>query len=282
MPTLTTNGVTVAYSDTGVPSARPDAPTVVFGHGLLFSGWMFSAQIAALRDAYRCVTIDWRGQGDSPPAEDGYDMDALTGDASALIEHLGVAPVHYVGLSMGGFVGQRLAARRPGLVRSLVLLDTSAEAEDPSAARKDRLLANIFRVFGLGPVRRPTMKLIFGPTFLADPGSEPTVAEWVRQISQCDRGALRRAVLAVANRTAVTSEIAAITAPTLVIVGEHDTATPPERSRVITGAIGGARLEIVPNSGHSSTIEQPDAVTSLIRSFITGVDAGIADPPKAS
>jgi 3-oxoadipate enol-lactonase len=65
VPTLTVDGATVAYSDTGVPDGRPDAQTVVFGHGLLFSGWMFAAQIEALRSEYRCVAIDWRGQGQS-------------------------------------------------------------------------------------------------------------------------------------------------------------------------------------------------------------------------
>jgi 3-oxoadipate enol-lactonase len=273
VPNLTTNGATIAYTDTGAPASRPEAPTVVFGHGLLFSGWMFTAQIDALRDAYRCVTIDWRGQGDSPPADDGYDMDTLAGDAIALVEHLGTAPVHYVGLSMGGFVGQRLAARRPELVRSLVLLDTSADPEEPASARKDRLLANIFRVVGIGPVRKPTMKLMFGPTFLADPKSEPIVAEWIRRLSECDRGAIRQAVRGVANRNGVLDEIGSITAPTLVVVGEHDAATPPQRARIIAGAIPGARLEIVANSGHSSTVEQPEALTSLILSFINEVDA---------
>jgi pimeloyl-ACP methyl ester carboxylesterase len=68
VPTVTVNGATVAYSDTGLPQDKPDAPTIVFGHGLLFSKWMFSAQIAVLRSDYRCVALDWRGQGDTPPS----------------------------------------------------------------------------------------------------------------------------------------------------------------------------------------------------------------------
>ena len=71
---------------------------------------MFRAQIAALREDYRCIALDWRGQGDSPPTDSGFDMDTLSLDAIALIEELVGAPVHYVGLSMGGFVGQRIAA----------------------------------------------------------------------------------------------------------------------------------------------------------------------------
>jgi 3-oxoadipate enol-lactonase len=273
VPTLTINGASVAYSDTGAPESRPEAPTIVFGHGLLFSGWMFSAQIAALRDDYRCVAIDWRGQGDSPPAKSGYDMDTLAGDAIALIEHLGVAPVHYVGLSMGGFVGQRIAARRPDLVRSLVLIDTSADPEDRSAAIQDKLLANIYRVVGMRPVRGPVIKLLFGPTFRGDPQHKPVLDEWIDRISRCDRGGVRQAVLGVANRAGVTDEIGAIAAPTLVIVGEHDVPTAPKRSYKIVDLIPGARLEIVADSGHSSTIEQPEAVICLLQPFLAKVDA---------
>jgi pimeloyl-ACP methyl ester carboxylesterase len=282
VPTLTNNGATIAYTDTGAPSARPAAPTVVFGHGLLFSGWMFAAQIAALRDDYRCVAIDWRGQGDSPPADGGYDMDTLAGDAAALIEHLEVGPVHYAGLSMGGFIGQRLAARRPELIRSLVLLDTSAEPEVPSAARQDKLLAIIFRAFGLAPVRGPVTKLMFGPTFRADPRGKAIIDEFAQRVGRCSRAATRQAVLGVANRTGVAAEIGSIATPTLVIVGEHDQPTPPERAREIAAAIPGARLEIVENCGHSSTVEQPEAVTGLIHAFLTGVDAGLKDPSATS
>jgi pimeloyl-ACP methyl ester carboxylesterase len=270
---LTVDGASVAYIDTGAPAGRPDAPTVLFGHGLLFGGWMFAAQVEALRAEYRCLTIDWRGQGDSPPARSGYDMDTLTGDAIALVDHLGRAPVHYVGLSMGGFVGQRIAARRPELIRSLTLLGSSAEPESRRGRVEYPLLSVIYRLLGPAPVRSSVEKVMLGPAFRADPRSKAIVDDWMQRLSRCDRRAIQRAVLAVANRSGVTSELPAIKAPTLVAVGEHDAATPPERSRKIAGLIPGARLEIIPDSGHSSAIEQPDAVTELLRSFLHEVDA---------
>jgi 3-oxoadipate enol-lactonase len=272
MPSLTVDGAAVAYSDTGAPEARPDARTVVFGHGLLFSAWMFAAQIEELRADYRCVAIDWRGQGDSPPASSGYDMDTLAGDAIALIEQVVGEPVHYVGLSMGGFVGQRIAARRPELVRSLILLDTSAEPEDRSNAIQDRLLATVYRYIGIGPVRRPVEKIMFGAPFRADPRSKAIIDEWVETLARCDRDGIRRAVLGVATRKGVVDEVSAIKAPTLVAVGEYDSPTPPKRARRIAELVPGARLELIKNSGHSSTIEQPEAVTQLIASFLAEVD----------
>ncbi len=108
MPTFERGTAVIHYTDTGAPDRHPHAATLFFGHGLLFGGWMFRAQIAALRDRYRCIAIDWLGQADSAATAGGYDMNTLTEDASASIGMLGIAPVHYVGLSMGGFVGQRL------------------------------------------------------------------------------------------------------------------------------------------------------------------------------
>src|SRR5205823_2727516 len=125
VPMLAVNGVRLYYDDTG-GSGEP----IVFSHGLLWSGRMFEAQVAALRGRYRCITYDHRGQGRSDvPRARSHDMETVTDDAASLIEALGAAPVHFVGLSMGGFVGMRLAARRPELLRSLVLLETSADPE---------------------------------------------------------------------------------------------------------------------------------------------------------
>ena len=262
------NGAVIHYTDTGAPEGKPDAHTVFLGHGLLFSGWMFEPQILALRDTYRCVTIDWRGQGRSSAARTGYDMDTLAADATALIEHLGLAPVHYAGLSMGGFIGQRIAARRPDVVRSLALLDTSAGPEDPDKAGQYKLLGGIYRVSGIKPLRKKVLPLMFGPTFLGDPASRPLIAEWEQRLAQCKRAGVSRAVRGVADRAAVDSEIGSISCPTLVLVGADDAATPVAKSQAIAATIPGARLEVIPDSGHTSTLEQPAVVTRLLREFL--------------
>ena len=272
MPIIDVPGATVAYEDTGVPTGVPGAPTVVFGHGLLFGGWMFRSQVAALRGQYRCVTIDWRGQGESPAARHGYDMDSLTADAVALVTRLGVAPVHWVGLSMGGFVGQRLAARHGELIRSLTLLDTSADAEEPPKVRERRQLALFQLLFGIRPILGKVKPLLFGPGFLADPSSDALISEWLRRLSETRRTAVRKAVLGVAERTAVAAELGGITVPTLVVVGADDRATPPEHSRRIAAGIPGARLRVVPDCGHSSTLEQPGVISDLLAEFLSEVD----------
>jgi pimeloyl-ACP methyl ester carboxylesterase len=274
MPTFARDGATIHYTDTQAPADRPDVPTVFFGHGLLFSGWMYHPQIAALEDEYRCVAIDWRGQGESTATKDGYDMDTLADDAVALIEALGVAPVHYVGLSMGGFVGQRIAARRPELVRTLVLLDTSAGPEDPDKVKRYKLLGRIYRVTGMPPLRKAVLPILFGPSFLADPANKDVIDEWERQLKRRRRTGVSKAVMGVADRLPVENEIGRITAPTLVIVGADDAATPPHKSERIAEGIRGARLEQIPDCGHTSTLEQPGAVTRLLQNFLAQNDSG--------
>ena len=269
MPTFTRDGAVLHYTDTGTPDGRPEAPTVFFGHSLMFSGWVFGPQIAALRDQYRCVAIDWRGQGDSPASKDGYGMDTLAEDAIALIGSLGVAPVHYVGLSMGGFIGQRIAARRGELLRSLTLLDTSAGPHDPAKLGRFKLLSRTYRFTGIGPLRGAVVPLIFGPAFLADPANKPVLDEWERRLRRCSRSGISKAVMGVANRTGVEHEIAAISVPTLVVVGADDANTPPPVAQRIVERIPGTRLQEIPACGHTSTLEQPDAVTRLLRAFLS-------------
>jgi pimeloyl-ACP methyl ester carboxylesterase len=270
MPIARVNGADVHYTDSGAPPGHPDAATVVFGHGLLFSGWMFSHQIAALKDEYRCVTIDWRSQGHSPAARDGHDMDTLTLDLVALLDELGLDAVHYVGLSMGGYVGMRFAARYPDRLLSLVLLDTDAGPEDPDVRPKYRLLANVYRFIGPGPIRKQIVPIMFGPTFREDPEGRAVIDEWLTMLKKNDKAGIRRAVLGITERLPVEDEIGGIRARTLVAVGADDVATVPAKAEAIATGIDGAKLEIVPDAGHSSTIEQPEALTRLIREHLLG------------
>lgn len=268
MPHVSVDGAQVYVEDTGLPPALPDAPAILFGHGLLFSGRMFAAQVERLRGRYRCVTIDWRGQGRTPAAGGTADMDTLSKDALAVIEHLGLGKVHYVGLSMGGFVGMRLAARHPEVIRSLTLLDTSAGPEDPEKVSSYRLMAKVYGLLGMRPLLGRVERIMFGPTFLADPASTPHRKAWMDELAAAKRSGLKTAIYGVTDRDPVTVELARITAPTLVVVGADDVATPVAKAEAIAGGIPGARLEVVADAGHSSTIEQPEALSDLIEAFL--------------
>jgi pimeloyl-ACP methyl ester carboxylesterase len=268
MPIVRVNDVEVFVEDTGAPSGGPDAPAIVFGHGLLMNGRMFAAQVERLRSRYRCVTIDWRGQGRSPVTGGGYDMDTLSRDAVALIERLDLGAVHYVGLSMGGFVGMRLAARHPEVVRSLVLLNTSAGPEDPEKVRRYRLLAKVYGLMGIGPVRSRVEPILFGAAFLADPASKHGRDAWAAEVRAVNRSGMKKAIYGVTDREAIAAELGRITAPTLVVVGADDIATPVAKAEAIAASISEAYLEVVADCGHTSTLEQPRKVSDLIESFL--------------
>ena len=265
MTEIRVNGANLHYQEDG-PKHEAGTETIVFSHGLLMSSDMFRAQIDALRGQYRCIAYDHRGQGRSEVTQDGYDMDTVAQDAFELIRALDAAPCHFVGLSMGGFVGMRLAIRHPELLRSLVLLETSADPE-PNVWSY-RMLAAIGRWFGFRPVIGPVMNIMFGQTFMTDPARAAERLTWRNHILNSDRDGVIRAAHGVIDREGVYEQLERITTPTLIIVGEEDTATTPDKAHRLHAAIAGSKLAVIPGAGHSSSIEAPAAVTRAISSFI--------------
>lgn len=265
-------GSTVRLNDVGlfVEDRGLGSEAIVFSHGLLFSARMFEAQVSRLSQSYRCIAYDHRGQGRSErPPEGTIDIETVYRDAVALVERLSASPCHFVGLSMGGFVGLRLAARRPDLLRSLVLLETSAETEPALFKLRLNLMALVVRLFGTRPVFDATMNLMFGPTFRTDPARASEWDGWRAQLrADVDRSILP-ALRGVIHRAALThDELQSITVPTLVIGGAEDRVYPPAATERLQASIPGSRLAIIPAAGHSPTIEQPDAVTQAIADFV--------------
>lgn len=264
MPKIRVNGANLYYEDTGGQGKE----TIVFSHGLLFNCHQFDAQVAALSERYRCIAYDHRGQGQSEVTKDGYDMETVYEDAAALIHALNAEPCHFVGLSMGGFVGMRLAARRPELIKSLILLETTADMEPEENVPKYKMLTYIARFFGTGIVADRIMPIMFGQKFLNDPNRAKQREEVKRQWSAANRIGATRAVTGVINRRGIYEEISNIVVPTLIMVGDQDVATVPEKSKRIHDKIRGSKLVMIPGAGHSSSMEEPDFVNVQIRSFL--------------
>lgn len=267
MPWLTLNGTSLYYEATG---AGPEV--VVFAHGLLWSGRMFAKQVAVLQKDFRCITFDFRGQGQSPVTATGYDLDTLTEDAADLIAALGGVPCHFVGLSMGGFVGMRLALRYPHLLKSLTLLGTSADAETTGNRRRYRLLAGLARWFGLGPLAGQLMPILFGQKFLKDPARAALRQAMQSALINNHRVGILRAVRGVMERASIHEAIRKIRVPTLIMVGDQDVATPPALSERIHTQIPGSRLVVIPGAGHTSTVEEPDVINAALLRFLLNRD----------
>jgi len=265
MANISINGTRLHYEDTG-PAARGES--IVFSHGLLWSTRLFDRQVADLRDQWQCVTYDHRGQGRSDESDLGsISMDLLYEDAVALIEALDLGPVHFCGFSMGGFVGLRLAARRPDLVRSLILLDTAARAEHPIRVPFYKSMNYVSRWLGHGVVMDQVMRLTFGRHVRRDPSRAAECQTWREQLVT-NRQTIWRAVNGVIDRTSVEDELSAISAPTLVVVGEEDKTTPTSDAERMCELISDTRLVRIANAGHAALLEHPGVVNGAIERFL--------------
>jgi pimeloyl-ACP methyl ester carboxylesterase len=165
-------------------------------------------------------------------------------------------------------VGMRIALRRPDLLKSLILISTSAEPEPTENLGKYRLLNFIARWFGLGVVVGQVMPIMFGKSFLTDAARGEERARWRKAISSRDRIGITKAVKGVIDRAGVLGDLGKISVPTLIITGEEDVATVPAKSERMQAAINSSQKVTVANAGHSPTIEAPDSVNAAIETFL--------------
>jgi len=266
MPLLNIKGTDLYYEDQGTGDE-----TIVFAHSLLFNCRMFDDQVRVLRDRYRCVTFDFRGQGRSEVTRDGYDMDTLADDAANLFQHLNCAPCHFLGFSMGGFVALRLAIHQPGLLHSLILVATSADPEPQENLSNYKLLNFLTRWIGPKVVANQVMPIMFSEGFLTDPARASVRDEWRQHFLNNNKVGVSKAVSGVISREGVYDSLADIELPTLILAGENDIATTPDKSERMHASIPNSRIVTIPNTGHMSPVEEPEAVNSAIVDFLASL-----------
>ena len=263
MPHIAVGGTDLYYEESG---GGPE--TIVFAHGCLLNCRMFDVLIPALEPRYRCLRFDFRGQGRSAVTRSGYDMDGLAAETAELIGLLSCAPCHFLGFSMGGFVGMRLAVEHSALLRSLILIGTSASRE-PNALGY-RILCGVARLFGARAVAGRLMPLQFGRDFLRDPLKEEIRRVWYERMARNSRLGSIRAAGGVIRRPDYSNRLSEIRVPTLIVAGAGDRALPPEESRKLHGAIAGSQLVLIPGAGHAVPIEDPVAVHAALEGFLKG------------
>ncbi len=268
MTEIDVKGCQLFVTDTG-----GELPPVVFLHGFLFDGRQFEAQVAALSDNYRCVTIDFPGQGRSTLSTVGYGTENLSAMMAMAIEQLDLGPVHLVGLSMGGFAGMRIAVRRPDLLRSLTLMNTSAQPHARAKMPKQVLLASVARIAGVGlpPVLDGAEDEMYGIQFRTDPASAALRQTWRDRWSDSNRSGLFHTLMDMMRRSDFRPSLAQINVPTLIISGGVDVSLPPEHSREMHELLSGSRYVELAEAGHSSAVEEPAEVTSVLRQFFATI-----------
>lgn len=257
MATATTNGQVLGYDDTG-----GDGPAVVFSHGFFMDRTMFAPQVEALRDTYRCISVDARGFNDSKSDGKPFTYWDSADDLIGLLDTLGIAKAVFVGLSQGGFTTMRVAIAHPDRVNAIVLLDTDAEHYDEATQAayrggKDALLAG-----GWNDEYAASMAGI-----LFAPGYDSTA--WQKRWQQNPPAQIAESFEAMLTRDDIKPKLAAVTVPVLILHGELDGSIPLTDAQYLDTALSGSvGLTIVPGAGHTSNLENPEAVNTALREFL--------------
>jgi 3-oxoadipate enol-lactonase len=241
-----------------VVSGRSDAPTVVLANSLGSTWEMWDANLAALEQHFRVVRFDTRGHGRSPVPPGPYTIDDLTDDAVELLDELGAERAHFVGLSLGGMIGLRLAARFPSRVDRLVVLCTGARL-DPLSAWSDR--AELVRAKGTEAVAEAVVRRWYTPGWLAEHSVVRKESEEMVASTPPDGYAACCEVIATMD---LLDDLPTITAPTLAIAGAEDPATPPWQLQRIADSVADGKLLVVPEAAHLASAERPDVVTPAV------------------
>lgn len=257
---ITANGIAMNYTLDGPAGA----PVVTLSHSLAADLSMWDPQMPALAARYRVLRYDTRGHGGTDAPAAAYTLAQLAEDARALLAALGIGRTHWIGLSMGGMIGQTLALGSPGLFASLSLCDTSSRV--PAEARPlwgDRI--KTAETQGMEPLVEPTIGRWFTAPFVA---SRKDVVDRVRAMIRATKPAGYAGCCHAISALDLTDKISAIKAPTLIVVGEEDQGTPVAASRAINEKIAGSELVIIKSASHLSNLEQPEEFTRALTTFL--------------
>lgn len=237
---------------------------VLLVHAIGCDHRMWSDLAARLAPRFRVIAIDVRGHGQSPVPARPYTLELLADDARAVLDKLGIARAHWVGLSMGGMIGQAFALRHPGRLGKLVIANsTSSYGPDGKAMWRQR--AKLVEEGGLAAIRELVAARYFCEDYRARcPGAVEAVME--RFCATPAQGYLG-CCDAIANLD-YSDDLIRIKAKTLVIAGGADAGTPVAMSEAIAARIPGARLAVIPGAAHLSCAEKPEEFAALVEEFL--------------
>ena len=258
---LRANGIEINYTIDG------DGPVVTMSHSLACTLSMWDGQAQALRGRYRVLRYDTRGHGQTSVPTGAYSLEQLAEDLHGLLAGLGITETHFVGLSMGGMIGQVFALKYPAMFRSLVLCDTAsrypAEAWSIWAERIKAVEAK-----GMEPMVEPTLQRWFTEPFRQ---RRPDVIEPVRAMIRNTPPQGFIGCCHAIPKINVTDRLKEVRCPALVIVGEDDPGTPVAMAREIHAALPSAELAILRSAAHLSNLEQPEEFNRVLLGFLDKV-----------
>jgi len=258
---LSANGIEIHYVIEG------EGPVVTLSHSLGCDLGMWDDQARALRGRYRVLRFDTRGHGQTSAPPGAYSLEQMAEDFYGLVTGLGLRETHFVGLSLGGMIGQVFALAHPEMVKSLVLCDTTSRY--PAEMRpvwEERIRTVEAR--GMEPMVEPTLQRWFTAPFRE---RRADVLDRVRAMLRATPPQGYVGCCHAIPRINVTDRLGAIRCPVLVIVGEEDPGTPVEMARAIHAALPSAELAILRSASHLSNMEQPEEFNRVLLGFLDKV-----------
>lgn len=262
---LTNSAPRLFYTVTEPRNGQAPHRTFLLSHALGCDVTMWDELVAHLSAEHRVVCYDQRGHGRSEAPAGPYTMAELADNAARLIDELNLGAITWIGLSMGGMIGQELALRHPTKVQALVLANTTSYYPDEARTGWDQRIATIAQD-GLASIVDGAMLRWFHDGFRA---TQPnTVAYWKQRVLACSQDGYIACCHAIRDMD-TTARLSTIGVPTLVIAGELDLGTPPAMARAIAHHIPGAQLAILPQTSHLSVLEQPAAFIHTVDQWLT-------------
>ena len=257
---ISANGIQINYELTG----QEGAPVVMLSHSLASSMVMWDPQLVSLEPHFQVLRYDMRGHGDSDAPAGAYTLELLVEDAVGLLDALSIDTVHFVGLSIGGMIGQGLGLSHAHRLKSLTLCDTSAIMPDEAQPILQERIAAA-REDGLADQVEGTLERWFTPQYLQD--NPPEVEMIRRQIAATPLAGYIGCSEALRGLNYL-ERLSAIQLRTLIMVGEEDPGTPVAASEAIHERIAGSQLVILPSARHLSNIEQADLFNRSLMEFL--------------
>lgn len=258
------NGIDVEYSIEGDSESEA---LLVMSHSLATTRLVFEPQAEHLTGRFRILGYDTRGHGGSSAPAGEYTLDQLADDLKELLDTLEVRKTHFLGVSMGGMIGQTFALKYPEYLRSLVLADTTS-GYGPEAATLWQERIRVAEEHGMDALVAPTLERWFTAPFRQ---SQPDV---IGRIGSMIRATPVRGYIGCCHAISklnVTAKLGGIRVPTLVIVGREDVGTPVAMAETIHQGIAGSELVVIDNAAHLGNIEQAPAFNRALDTFFARI-----------
>lgn len=260
---VTANGIRIHYELSG----KKDAPAVILSHSLASSLKMWEPQMGMLESHFRVLRYNTRGHGRSETTPAPYTLEILGEDALGLLDQLGMDQVHWVGLSMGGMIGQAIALNHPKRLKSLALCDTAAIIPAEAQPIWDERIEGV-RKIGMKSQLETTMERWFTPSFL---NLNPPMLTLIKEEFLATPAEGYIGCAGAIRRLNYLERLGEINLPTFIMVGEDDPATPVSASQAIHEHIKNSKLVILPSTRHLSNVEQAEAFNTHLLKFLKEV-----------